>query len=105
MKLTITHLKAPWPAGAKVGDVVELPDVPAWALGKCLPAADDAEVTAEAAIVANIAPADGAGAGALMQTADDGQLVSDGTGDALPAIEPPALAAAKAPKALKAPKA
>lgn len=45
MKLTITHLKAPWPEGAKVGDVLELPSVPAWALGKCQPADDDAEVT------------------------------------------------------------
>jgi hypothetical protein len=35
MKLQITHMKAPWPAGAKVGDVLELPAVPAWALGKC----------------------------------------------------------------------
>jgi hypothetical protein len=46
MKLTITKLKAAWPSGAKVGDVVELPEVPAWAVGKCEPAPDDAEVTA-----------------------------------------------------------
>jgi len=45
MKLTITHLKAPWPAGAVVGGVIELANVPAWAVGKCVPAADDAEVT------------------------------------------------------------
>ena len=45
MKLTITHLKAPWPAGAVVGDVIELASVPAWAVGKCVPAADEAEVT------------------------------------------------------------
>ena len=45
MKLTITHLKAPWPAGAVVGDVIELAEVPAWAFGKCVPAADDAAVT------------------------------------------------------------
>ena len=45
MKLTITHLKAPWPAGAVVGSVIELASVPAWAVGKCVPAADDAEVT------------------------------------------------------------
>ena len=45
MKVTITHLKAPWPAGAKPGDVVELDavEVPGWALGKCTPAADDAD--------------------------------------------------------------
>lgn len=34
----ITHLKAPWPAGAVVGDVIELDTVPAWAAGKCAPA-------------------------------------------------------------------
>lgn len=55
MKLTITHLKAPWPAGAVVGDVIELADVPAWAFGKCVPAADDAAVTVG---VAQAAPAD-----------------------------------------------
>ena len=45
MKLTITHLKAPWPNGAVVGSVIELANVPAWAVGKCVPAADDAAVT------------------------------------------------------------
>ena len=45
MKLTITHLKAPWPAGAVVGGVIELANVPVWAVGKCAPAADDAVVT------------------------------------------------------------
>ena len=45
MKLTITHLKAPWPAGAAIGDVIELPSVPPWALGKCVPAAEDAVAT------------------------------------------------------------
>lgn len=40
MRYEVTHLKAPWPAGVKVGDVVELDPVPAWALGKCKPAAD-----------------------------------------------------------------
>jgi hypothetical protein len=46
MKVQITHLKAPWPEGAGVGDVVELqaPELPAWALGKCTPAAADAPV-------------------------------------------------------------
>lgn len=56
MKLTITHLKAPWPAGAKVGDVVDLPAVPSWAAGKCVPVADDAEALAADAVVANVAP-------------------------------------------------
>lgn len=45
MKLTLTTLKAPWPAGAKVGDVIELPAVPVWAVGKCTKAPEDAEVT------------------------------------------------------------
>ena len=55
MKVTITHLKAPWPAGAKPGDVCELPhsEVPGWALGKCVPAEADAEAT----LVFNIEPA------------------------------------------------
>ena len=50
MKLRITFLKAPWPQGAAVGDVVEIDGdkVPAWALGKCVPAEDDAEVTHKA---------------------------------------------------------
>lgn len=45
MKLTITHLKAPWPTGAVVGDVIELASVPAWSVGKCAPADDSAAVT------------------------------------------------------------
>ena len=45
MLYRITHLKAPWPAGAGVGDVIELAPVPAWALGKCVPAGADAEAT------------------------------------------------------------
>ena len=45
MKLTITHLKAPWPTGAVVGDVIELASVPTWAVGKCAPADDSATVT------------------------------------------------------------
>lgn len=45
MKLTITHLKAPWPAGAAIGDVIDLPSVPPWALGKCAPAAENAVAT------------------------------------------------------------
>jgi hypothetical protein len=42
---TITVLKAPWPSGAKVGDVIELDTVPAWAAGTCEPAAEGAEAT------------------------------------------------------------
>lgn len=63
MKLTITKLKAPWPNGAKVGDVVEFADVPSWAVGKCSIADDDAEVTLLA------------------------EAVGDGSGEALPDIE------------------
>ena len=55
MKLTITHLKAPWPAGAVVGSVIELAEVPAWAFGKCVPADDGASVTIG---VVQAAPAD-----------------------------------------------
>jgi hypothetical protein len=42
MKVTITALKAPWPAGSKVGSVVELEGdtIPAWAAGKCTPVPD-----------------------------------------------------------------
>lgn len=46
MKVTITYLKAPWPRGAQPGDVVEFDSIPAWAVGKCRPAPEDAEVYA-----------------------------------------------------------
>lgn len=38
MKVKITTLKAPWPAGAKVGETVEFngDGLPAWAAGKCV---------------------------------------------------------------------
>lgn len=45
MKIKITHLKAPWPEGAKVGDVLEVSEVAPWALGKCVEAGEDEEVT------------------------------------------------------------
>lgn len=82
MKLTITHLKAPWPLGAVVGDVVELPSVPSWAAGKCVPAAEDAEVTVfaaspatepESSIVTNIEPIGG-----------QDVVTGDGSGEAVP---------------------
>lgn len=47
MKARITHLKAPWPLGAKVGDVVEFAQVPAWAVGKVQEVGDDEAVTLE----------------------------------------------------------
>lgn len=45
MKVTIQTLKAPWPTGAKVGDVVafEGDTAPAWAVGKFTPAPDNAK--------------------------------------------------------------
>lgn len=45
MKVTVTHLKAPWPAGVQVGHVVEFPGdaAPAWAAGKFERAREDAE--------------------------------------------------------------
>lgn len=47
MKVTITHLKAPWPEGAAVGSVVEVPgdSIPAAFAGKCVPAEEDAEAS------------------------------------------------------------
>lgn len=44
MKVRVTNLKGPWPTGAKVGDVVAFDGeaMPAWAVGKCAPAPDDA---------------------------------------------------------------
>jgi hypothetical protein len=39
MKVVITHLKGAWPDGAKVGDLLEFEGaMPAWAVGKCMPA-------------------------------------------------------------------
>jgi hypothetical protein len=45
IKVEVTHLKAPWPAGAIVGSVVLLAvaSLPAWAVGKCKPVPDDDE--------------------------------------------------------------
>lgn len=44
MLVQITHLKAPWPAGAGVGEVVEVPgdSIPGCFVGKCVPAEDGA---------------------------------------------------------------
>ena len=59
MKVTVTHLKAPWPAGTVPGHVVDFPGldaIPAWAVGKCVPAADDAEAVSSWPVV--VAPAE-----------------------------------------------
>lgn len=39
IRVRVTHLHAPWPAGTKPGDVVEMPGdaIPEWAVGKCQP--------------------------------------------------------------------
>ncbi|OGB70468.1 MAG: hypothetical protein A2486_07300 [Burkholderiales bacterium RIFOXYC12_FULL_65_23] len=79
MKLTITHLKAAWPAGTVVGDVIELASVPAWAVGKCAPAGDDAKVTA----------------GVLLAEDGGDTATGDGTGEALPPIKTARTKAAK----------
>ena len=44
---TIKHLKAPWPAGAVVGDVIEFEVLPGWAAGKCELGGTQATVFAE----------------------------------------------------------
>ena len=88
MKVQITHLKAPWPTGAGVGDVVELhvSELPAWALGKCTPAAADATVFGPATGVP-MAPA----AGAAL---DADAAASLAAAEAQAAAERPALEAA-----------
>lgn len=45
MKYQITHLKAPWPEGSAVGDVIDMEELPPWALGKCSPAPTGAKAT------------------------------------------------------------
>lgn len=45
MRVLVTALKAPWPAGTQIGDIVDLPGrtaVPEWAVGKCEPAPERA---------------------------------------------------------------
>ena len=81
MKLTITHLKAPWPEGSKVGDVVELAGLPAWAVGKCKPADDDAEVTIGAGgpIVAEITKGEGAATEEVEQAIAEAGAVVEAT--------------------------
>ncbi|CAN7597043.1 hypothetical protein LJR039_004360 [Pseudorhodoferax sp. LjRoot39] len=74
MLYEIKVLKAPWPAGAKVGDVVDMPYLPTWAQGKCSVAQDGAEATIE--FVEPVA-ADGV----------NRPLTGDGSGQALPSIE------------------
>lgn len=69
---TIKHLKAPWPAGAVVGDVIEFETLPGWALGKCEQGGTQATVFAEQAVE------------------------GDGTGEALAPVDPDAAKIAAA---------
>ena len=73
MKVIITHMKAPWPAGCGVGSVVEFEAgvVSPWALGKCRPAEEtEVEAKAVAVIKAPAAQADGAAAAPAAQASD-----------------------------------
>lgn len=45
MKVRIDVLKAPWPCGAKVGDVVEVDHISPAFVGKCYVVSDDEEAT------------------------------------------------------------
>lgn len=47
MKIRITHMKAPWPEGAQVGDVLKVDAIPAWAAGKCVEVDGSEKVTAD----------------------------------------------------------
>ncbi|MDO8251408.1 MAG: hypothetical protein Q7T78_17045 [Rhodoferax sp.] len=64
-------MKAPWPAGAVVGDVLDLPAVPVWAVGKCKQVEDDVELTI----------------GVLLTDKGDDPLTGNGTGEALPPVD------------------
>lgn len=75
MRIQITHLKAPWPVGAVVGDVLDLPAVPVWAVGKCKQVEDDVELT----IVT------GDGSGEALPPIDSGE--GEGAGQPLPVID------------------
>lgn len=66
MRYVITHLKAPWPLGAVVGDVLELETVPVWAVGKCKPTDEALTMPVESSAVTS----DEAQALAAIQSAD-----------------------------------
>ena len=77
MRLKITHLKAPWPFGAVVGDVLDLPEMPAWAAGKCVRVVDDVELTiVPVEVVASDQPV----------FVVNPEVTGDGTGEALPEV-------------------
>ncbi len=69
MKVRITERKAPWPAGAGVGDVVSFEGdaAPAWAAGKCTVVPEDANADFHY---------------------DPKVITGDGSGRALPSVNP-----------------
>lgn len=71
MRVQITHLKAPWPLGAVVSDVLDLPAVPVWAVGKCKQVDEDVELTI----------------GVLLTDEGGDTVTGDGSGEALPPID------------------
>lgn len=87
MRLKITQLKAPWPSGAKVGDIIELPTIPLWAVGKC----EDAGSAAVTLIARNSGSGDLQGAEdqparVFVTNPAEAQttVTGDGSGEALP---------------------
>lgn len=73
MKVIIQTLKAPWPTGAKVGDVVsfEGETAPAWAVGKYTPASEGAN--ADFHYDPKVITGDGSGQALAPVSADDAQ--------------------------------
>lgn len=79
---TIKHLKAPWPAGAKVGDVIEFAELPAWAAGKCELGGTQPTVFAEQQVssdgagtaLAPVDPEQGKINAAMAEAAEQGRL-------------------------------
>lgn len=59
----IKHLKAPWPKGAKVGDIIEFDVLPGWAAGKCEQGGSQPTVFADQEV-------SGDGSGAALAPAD-----------------------------------
>jgi hypothetical protein len=74
MKVTITHLKAPWPAGAAIGDIVEVGDtMPGCFVGKCKEADKGAKadhVYQQVPLVVTAPASLSVGAGTAVQTVD-----------------------------------
>lgn len=68
----IKHLKAPWPKGAKVGDIIEFDVLPGWAAGKCEQGGSQPTVFA------------------------DQEVSGDGSGEALAPVDPEAAKIAAA---------